>query len=147
VQYFILLSEKPKNFGLISGRSKGFYSLQIILTCSRTHMASHFTYIGVSILGGKAFGRQADYLTDLMPIWKWVLTTHMSQSRAEENIYRIMVFSANLCLETLKSKMCFSGVFRRTLNISYTTRVEDNVLYLYNEVRFHLYNYLLFSGF
>jgi len=71
----------------------------------------------------------------------------MSQSRAEENIYLITVFRDNICLETLKSKMCFNGVFRRNLNIYYATRIEDNVLYIYNEVRFYLYNNLLFFRF
>lgn len=65
-------------------------------------MASHFTCMGFSILGGKVFGREAGYLTETMPILKSILITHMSQSRAEENIYLITVFRANLCLETLK---------------------------------------------
>lgn len=60
--------------------------------------------MGVSILGGKVFGREAGYLTDLMPIWKWVLITHMSQSGAEENIYLITVLREDLCIETLKHK-------------------------------------------
>lgn len=71
----------------------------------------------------------------------------MSQSLAEEKIGRLMVFHVNLCLETLKSKMCFSGVFRRTLYVYYTIRVEDKSLYLYKEVKFYLYKRLLFFRF
>ena len=73
--------------------------------------------------------------------------TCMSQSLAKENIYRLTGFHVNLCLKTLKSKMCFSGVFLRNLNIYYTIPVEDKVLCLYKEVRFYLYKYLLFFRF
>jgi len=43
--------------------------------------------------------------------------------------------------------MCFNGLFQSTLNIYYTIRVEDKVLYLHKEVRFYPINIYYFFRF